>query len=90
MTCSEVANDNIGAAVGHRKIGECLCELSDFEGALKHQRKFLKVNCLAIKTFPLKDLYKKISSTCLVQQRSQHELRSSHTIKVLLIIKNYP
>eukprot|EP00795_Rhopilema_esculentum_P001570 gene1570-16021_t len=44
VTCSEVANDNIGAAVGHRKIGECLCELSDFEGALKHQRKFLKIS----------------------------------------------
>ena len=43
VNCSEAANDILGAAIGHRKIGECLCELSEFEEALKHQKKHLKV-----------------------------------------------
>ena len=40
---SEVANDILGVAIGNRKIGECLCELSKFEEAIEHQKQHLKV-----------------------------------------------
>ena len=41
---SEASGDVIGVAVGHRKVGECLCGLEKFSEALHHQRKHLKVN----------------------------------------------
>ena len=40
---SESLHDTIAVAVAHRKIGECLCELQDFEQALVHQQKHLEV-----------------------------------------------
>ena len=43
MKYSEVANDILGVAIGNRKIGECLCELSKFEEAIEHQKEHLKV-----------------------------------------------
>ena len=43
MKYSEVANDILGVAIGNRKIGECLCELSKFEEAIDHQKQHLKV-----------------------------------------------
>ncbi|XP_066915098.1 tonsoku-like protein [Clytia hemisphaerica] len=40
---SEAINDVIGVAVGNRKVGECLCELRQFDDAIKHQQKHLKL-----------------------------------------------
>ena len=40
---SEAINDVIGVAVGNRKVGECLCELRQFDDAIKHQQTHLKV-----------------------------------------------
>ncbi len=34
----EMREDSMGAAIAHRKIGECYCELGEFEKALGHQR----------------------------------------------------
>ena len=45
---SESVRDTIGVAVAHRKIGECLCELQDFEQALVHQEKHLEVTEIEI------------------------------------------
>ncbi|KAJ6661467.1 hypothetical protein lerEdw1_014376 [Lerista edwardsae] len=39
----EGADDVIGCAVAHRKIGECLAELESFEAALKHQHRHLEL-----------------------------------------------
>uniref|UniRef100_A0A8D2KSB0 Tonsoku-like protein n=1 Tax=Varanus komodoensis TaxID=61221 RepID=A0A8D2KSB0_VARKO len=41
----ESADDVIGCAVAHRKIGECLAELESYEAALKHQRRHLELAC---------------------------------------------
>ncbi len=34
----EMREDWIGKAIAHRRIGECYCELGEFEKALGHQR----------------------------------------------------
>ncbi|KAM3840983.1 tonsoku-like protein [Vipera latastei] len=39
----ESSKDLIGCAVAHRKIGECLAELENYEAALKHQRRHLEL-----------------------------------------------
>ncbi|XP_045142634.1 tonsoku-like protein [Echinops telfairi] len=39
----ESADDPLGCAVAHRKIGERLAELEDFDGALKHQHRYLEL-----------------------------------------------
>ncbi|XP_067148676.1 tonsoku-like protein [Apteryx mantelli] len=41
----EAAGDSIGCAVAHRKIGERLAELEDYEAALKHQHQHLELAC---------------------------------------------
>ena len=40
---SEISNNLIDVAVGNRKVGECLTELGEFEEALQHQQKHLKI-----------------------------------------------
>ena len=40
---SEAINDTIGVAVGNRKLGECYCELGQFEDAIRHQKQHLNV-----------------------------------------------
>lgn len=40
---SEAINDTIGVAVGNRKLGECYCELLQFENAIRHQKQHLNV-----------------------------------------------
>ncbi len=42
LSISEMRQDQIGTAIAHRKIGECYCELGDFEKALDHQRLHLE------------------------------------------------
>ena len=45
MSLSEAVNDSLGAAIAHRKIGECLSEyLSEYELALEHQMKHLQMS----------------------------------------------
>ncbi|KAK2510516.1 hypothetical protein Q9233_017664, partial [Columba guinea] len=39
----EAADDGIGCAVAHRKIGERLAEMENYEAALKHQRQHLEL-----------------------------------------------
>ncbi|KAK2520991.1 hypothetical protein Q9966_013189 [Columba livia] len=39
----EAAGDGIGCAVAHRKIGERLAEMENYEAALKHQRQHLEL-----------------------------------------------
>ena len=41
---SEAINDIIGVAVGNRKVGECLCELQEFEEAIRFQKLHLDVS----------------------------------------------
>ncbi|XP_074843643.1 tonsoku-like protein [Carettochelys insculpta] len=41
----ESVEDVIGCAVAHRKIGERLAELENYEAALKHQRQHLELAC---------------------------------------------
>lgn len=38
MQLSEALDDTVGTAVAHRKIGECHCELADYDRALHHQK----------------------------------------------------
>ena len=40
---SQEIDDTIGVAVGHRKVGECLCELGSYQKAITHQNKHLEV-----------------------------------------------
>ena len=40
---SEAINDTIGVAVGNRKLGECFCELGQFEDAIRLQKQHLIV-----------------------------------------------
>ena len=41
---SEALADALGTAIAHRKVGECLCELGDYEQAIQHQRQHLKIS----------------------------------------------
>ena len=43
ILCSQKIDDTIGVAVGHRKVGECLCELGSYQKAITHQNKHLEV-----------------------------------------------
>lgn len=40
MICKQL-NDSLGIGIAHRKIGEALNELGQYENALKHQQKYL-------------------------------------------------
>ena len=40
---SEASQDSIGAAIAHRKVGECLCALKKYKEALFHQNLHLEV-----------------------------------------------
>ncbi|XP_066121458.1 tonsoku-like protein [Saccopteryx bilineata] len=41
----ESADDPLGCAVAHRKIGERLAEMEDYPAALQHQRHYLELAC---------------------------------------------
>ena len=41
---SEASQDTIGAAIAHRKVGECLCALKKYKEALFHQNLHLEVS----------------------------------------------
>lgn len=43
LQLSESLHDLIGSAVANRKIGECYQELGDYQKALKHQKKHLRL-----------------------------------------------
>lgn len=43
LTLSERIGETIEVAISHRKLGECLCELQDFQQALFHQEEYLLV-----------------------------------------------
>lgn len=44
---SEAASDQIGAAIAHRKVGECHCELGNYRDAIHHQKQHLRIaRCL--------------------------------------------
>ena len=40
---SEAVGDTIGTAIAHRRVGECLCELEEYEEALQHQQQHLSM-----------------------------------------------
>ena len=40
---SEASHDTIGAAIAHRKVGECMCALKKYKEALFHQNLHLEV-----------------------------------------------
>lgn len=40
---SESSGDRLGYGIACRKIGECLCELGEFEEALLYQKKHLEI-----------------------------------------------
>ena len=44
MALSEAGGDALGAAIAHRKVGECECRLGRYETAVQHQLKHL---CIA-------------------------------------------
>ena len=50
---SEISDSKIDVAVGNRKVGECLTELGEYEEALMHQRKHLKVVSKQFECFSL-------------------------------------
>lgn len=39
---SQTMGDALGAAIANRKIGECYCELGQFQKALEHQQRHLQ------------------------------------------------
>ncbi|XP_059971459.1 tonsoku-like protein isoform X2 [Mesoplodon densirostris] len=41
----EAADDPLGRAVAHRKIGERLAEMEDYSAALQHQHRYLELAC---------------------------------------------
>ncbi|XP_054947136.1 tonsoku-like protein isoform X2 [Physeter macrocephalus] len=41
----ETADDPLGCAVAHRKIGERLAEMEDYSAALQHQHRYLELAC---------------------------------------------
>ena len=43
LALSEASIDRLGTAIAHRKVGECLCELGDYERAVHHQMKHLEI-----------------------------------------------
>ena len=45
---SEAAQDKIGTAIAHRKVGECLCEMGKYKDALFHQNLHLEVILITI------------------------------------------
>ena len=47
ISLSEAAGDQIGTAIAHRKVGECFCELGDYQDAIHHQKQHLRIaRCL--------------------------------------------
>ena len=40
---SEATRDALETAIAHRRVGECLSELRDYEQAIEHTRRYLKM-----------------------------------------------
>lgn len=58
-------NDCIGIGIAHRKIGEALNELGQYENALKHQQNYLGIHFLNIETvFVLMRFFCSLSKEC--------------------------
>ena len=46
--------DQLGAAVAHRKVGECHCELGNYHDAIHNQKQHLRIaRCLGRYRYPL-------------------------------------
>ena len=43
LSLSEAVGDRLGAAVAHRRVGECECELGNYGAALGHQQEHLRI-----------------------------------------------
>jgi len=43
LSLSEAGGDRLGAAIAHRKVGECECELGNYGPAIEHQTMHLKI-----------------------------------------------
>ena len=43
LSLSEAGRDRLGAAIAHRMVGECECELGNYDTAVQHQTKHLKI-----------------------------------------------
>ena len=43
LQLSESTGDTLDTAISHRRVGECLSELRDYEQAIKHTRQYLKM-----------------------------------------------
>ncbi|XP_075405211.1 tonsoku-like protein [Tenrec ecaudatus] len=70
----ESADDPLGCAVAHRKIGERLAELEDFEGALKHQHRYLELACSLSNHVEQQRAWATIGRTYLdIQEHSQSQ-----------------
>ncbi len=44
LSLSEGGGDQLGAAIAHRRIGECHCEMGNYREALSHQNKHLEIS----------------------------------------------
>lgn len=43
LALSEGGGDKLGAGIAHRRVGECLCELGEYDRAVHHQKKHLYI-----------------------------------------------
>lgn len=43
LSLSEGVSDQMGLGIACRKVGECLCELGDYEQAVQYQKRHLEV-----------------------------------------------
>ena len=44
LSLSEGSADQLGAAIAHRRIGECHCEMGNYREAISHQNKHLDIS----------------------------------------------
>lgn len=80
LSLSEAGSDRLEAAIAHRKVGECECELGNFDAAVRHQMEHLKI------AQGLGDLLEEqralatIGRTYFVQSESQRGLEAEETL----------
>ena len=43
LALSEGGVDKLGAGIAHRRVGECLCEMGEYDTAIHHQMKHLQI-----------------------------------------------
>ena len=82
LSISETYKDTLGIAVACRKLGECYCELEDFNKAIQLQKRHLSLACSIKDTVEEQRAWATIGRTYLYQAESEGHTETGHDVSL--------